>query len=100
MYCVLCIVVIRNTYCVLCIVYCVIPVIRNTVIRNTACAYVRSNITVRVYVCACCITTRVLYYRARTCTCVKRLAYRSAKTSSSISEIDSTTSDAEGFGRL
>ena len=47
--------------------YCVIPVIRNTVIRNTACAYVRSNITVRVYVCAytcvrvvlpraCCIT--------------------------------------------
>ena len=92
-YCVLCIVVIR-------IVYCVIPVIRNTVIRNTACAYVRSNITVRVYVCACCITTRVLYYRVRTCTCVKRLAYRSAKTSSSISEIDSTTSDAEGFGRL
>lgn len=56
MYCVLCIVVIRNTYCVLCIVYCVILVIRNTVIRNTACAYVRSNITVRVYVCACCIT--------------------------------------------
>ena len=45
-------------YCVSCIVYCVLcntcnTVIRNTVIRNTACAHVRSNITVRVYVCMC-----------------------------------------------